>query len=109
MRGGGHNVAGKAISGGGRTIDLSLMREVTVHEDTLLVNAAGGCQLGDMDAATGPLGLIVPAGVGVSELFAAFVVRGIDSVKYECRSWSVIGGGPAILAAIRSNALCRRR
>jgi FAD/FMN-containing dehydrogenase len=30
VRGGGHNVAGRAVTGGGVMIDLSLMKEVTV-------------------------------------------------------------------------------
>ena len=63
VRGGGHNVAGKAMSQGGLTIDMSGMRKVTVDAGQHLVHADGGCQLGDVDAATAPHGLIVPAGI----------------------------------------------
>ena len=63
VRGGGHNVAGRGTSDGGLVIDLSGMRGVTVREDALLVDVAGGARLADLDAATGPLGLVVPAGV----------------------------------------------
>jgi FAD/FMN-containing dehydrogenase len=63
VRCGGHNVAGKAMSDGGLTIDLSGLREVTVDPERKLVHAGGGCRLGDVDAATAPHALIVPAGI----------------------------------------------
>jgi FAD/FMN-containing dehydrogenase len=63
VRGGGHNVAGKSMSEGGLTIDMSGMRNVTVDAAQHLVHVDGGCQLGDVDAATAPHGLIVPAGI----------------------------------------------
>jgi FAD/FMN-containing dehydrogenase len=63
VRCGGHNVAGKALSDGGLTIDLAGLREVTVDAESHLAHVGGGCRLGDVDAATGPHGLIVPAGI----------------------------------------------
>jgi FAD/FMN-containing dehydrogenase len=63
VRCGGHNVAGKALSDGGLTIDLSGLREVTVDPDRHLARAGGGCRLGDVDAATGRHAMIVPAGI----------------------------------------------
>ena len=63
VRGGGHNVAGRGTSDGGLDIDLSGMRDVMVRKDALLVDVAGGARLADLDAATGPLGLVVQAGV----------------------------------------------
>jgi FAD/FMN-containing dehydrogenase len=63
VRCGGHNVAGKALSEGGLTIDLGGLRQVTVDAEQHLAHVGGGCRLGDVDAATGPLGMIVPAGI----------------------------------------------
>ncbi len=63
VRCGGHSVSGKALSEGGLTIDLGGLREVTVDPEAMLVHAGGGCRLGDVDAATAPHGLIVPAGI----------------------------------------------
>jgi FAD/FMN-containing dehydrogenase len=51
------------MSDGGLTIDLSGLREVTVDPQARLVHAGGGCRLGDVDAATAPHRLIVPAGI----------------------------------------------
>jgi FAD/FMN-containing dehydrogenase len=63
VRGGGHSVSGKTMSDGGLTIDMTGMRNVTVDAERQLVHADGGCLLGDVDAATAPHGLIVPAGI----------------------------------------------
>jgi FAD/FMN-containing dehydrogenase len=72
VRCGGHSVSGKAMSEGGMTIDLGGLREVTVDAAARLVHVAGGARLGDVDAATAPHALIVPAGImsetGVSGL-----------------------------------------
>ena len=63
VRCGGHNVAGKAMSDGGLTLDLSGLREVSVDTENKLVHAGGGCRLGDVDAVVSRYGLIVPAGI----------------------------------------------
>ena len=63
VRGGGHSVSGRAMSDGGITIDLRNLREVSVDLETKQVQVGGGCLLGDVEAATGPHGLIVPAGI----------------------------------------------
>ncbi|MCF6523539.1 FAD-binding oxidoreductase [Streptomyces sp. JJ36] len=66
VRGGGHGVAGHAVSDGGLVVDLSEMREVGTDPARATVRAQGGCTLGDVDAATQRHGLAVPLGV-VSE------------------------------------------
>jgi FAD/FMN-containing dehydrogenase len=63
IRGGGHSVAGKALSEGGLTIDMGGMRSVEVDPERKLVHVGGGCLLGDVDAATAEHGLVVPAGI----------------------------------------------
>lgn len=62
-RGGGHNVAGSAMSEDGVTIDLSEINDVGVDPATRRVRAGGGSRLGDLDGATQAHGLAVPAGV----------------------------------------------
>jgi FAD/FMN-containing dehydrogenase len=63
VRGGGHSVSGRAMSDGGLTIDLRNLRQVTVDVENHLAHVGGGCLLGDVDAATGPHAMIVPAGI----------------------------------------------
>jgi FAD/FMN-containing dehydrogenase len=75
MRGGGHNIAGTSIAPDGLTIDMSLMREVSVDPDRRLVHAGPGCVLGDVDAATQQHGLATVLGF-VSETGLAGLTLG---------------------------------
>jgi FAD/FMN-containing dehydrogenase len=63
VRGGGHNVAGKAVTEGGLMIDLSLMKGVHVDPALRTVRAQAGVRVGELDRATGALGLATPSGV----------------------------------------------
>lgn len=63
VRGGGHNVSGKAVNDGGVVIDMSEMRSVEVNVGEHIVRAEGGATIGDLDGATQLYGLAVPLGV----------------------------------------------
>jgi FAD/FMN-containing dehydrogenase len=63
VRGGGHNVAGAALSDGGVTIDMSQRRAVTVDARTMLVRVEAGATWKDVDTATQPHGIVVPSGI----------------------------------------------
>jgi len=63
IRGGGHNVGGRALCDDGLVIDLSRMKSVLVDPAKRRVRVQGGATLGDMDAETHVFGLAVPAGI----------------------------------------------
>jgi len=63
VRGGGHNVAGKALCDDGLVIDLSCMRAVRVDPADLTVQVQGGARLGDIDHETAAFNLAVPFGL----------------------------------------------
>jgi FAD/FMN-containing dehydrogenase len=63
VRGGGHNVGGRALCDDGLVIDLSRMRAVHVDPAKRTVRVQGGAVLGDLDRETHAFGLAVPCGV----------------------------------------------
>jgi FAD/FMN-containing dehydrogenase len=63
VRGGGHNVAGKAVTEGGVMIDLSLMKEVTVDPVQRTITAGGGVTWGELNQAAHAHGLATTGGV----------------------------------------------
>ena len=63
IRGGGHNVAGNAVTDGGLMIDLAEMRAVEVDLSRRSARAAGGATWGDVDRATQAHGLAVTGGM----------------------------------------------
>jgi FAD/FMN-containing dehydrogenase len=63
IRGGGHNVAGRALCDDGIVIDLSRMKSVHVDAANRTVRVQGGAMLADLDRETHAFGLAVPSGV----------------------------------------------
>jgi FAD/FMN-containing dehydrogenase len=63
VRGGGHNVGGRALCDDGMVIDLSAMRSVHVNPANRMVRVQGGATLGDLDRETHIFGLAVPCGI----------------------------------------------
>lgn len=63
VRGGGHNVGGRALCDGGIVIDLSRMKGIHVDAKNRSARVQAGATLGDVDRETHVFGLAVPAGV----------------------------------------------
>ena len=63
VRGGGHNVAGKAVCDGGVVVDLSAMRGVRVDPAAKAARAQGGALWGDLDRETQVVGLATTGGL----------------------------------------------
>jgi len=63
VRGGGHNGGGLGICDDGMVIDLSGLKSVRVNTADNTVRVGGGNLWGEVDHATHPFGLAVPAGI----------------------------------------------
>ena len=123
VRGGGHNVAGKAVTDGGMMIDLSLMKEVDVDLPSQTIRAGGGVTWGELNVAghqhglattggvistTGIAGLTLGGGVGwlmakyglaIDNLVAAEIVLASGEIVHADAEtnpdlfWAIRGGG----------------
>ena len=123
VRGGGHNVAGNAVSNGGLVIDLSTMRGVQVDPAARRVRAQGGATWADFNretqlyalattggvvSTTGIGGLTLGGGIGwlmgthglaVDNLRAATLVTAagdvlhVDEGEHADLFWAIRGGG----------------
>jgi FAD/FMN-containing dehydrogenase len=62
IRGGGHNVAGRAVTDGGLMIDLAEMKSITVEPGQGTVTAGGGVIWGELNDAAAAHGLAVTGG-----------------------------------------------
>ena len=75
IKGGGHNIAGLALSDQGITIDMSRFKGIAVDTDRLTVRVGSGCTLGEVDRATQEHGLATALGF-VSETGVAGLTLG---------------------------------
>jgi FAD/FMN-containing dehydrogenase len=75
VRGGGHNIAGTALTDGGLTIDMSRLRGVVVDPEMRTATVQAGCLLGDVDRETQLHGLATPLGF-ISEVGVAGLTLG---------------------------------
>src|SRR3954463_2224401 len=63
VRGGGHNVGGRALCDGGMVIDLTRMKGIHVDAAAKRARVQPGVLLGELDRETHVYGMAVPAGV----------------------------------------------
>jgi FAD/FMN-containing dehydrogenase len=63
VKGGGHGVAGKAVTDGGLMIDLSPMQGIAIDAERRVAHVEGGVTWGAFDAATQAAGLATTGGV----------------------------------------------
>lgn len=76
VRGGGHNIAGKATTNGGVMVDLSLMKDIAVDPERRTVRAEGGTTWAEVNIATQRHGLAVTGGVVSSTGVAGLTLGG---------------------------------
>ena len=76
VRGGGHNVAGRAVTEGGLMIDLAEMKAIAVDPDARTVRADGGVNWNEFNAATAEHGLAVTGGA-ISTTGIAGLMHGV--------------------------------
>jgi len=76
VRGGGHNVAGKAVTDGGLMVDLSRMKGIHVDPVRQTVRAQAGVLVAELDRATAAFGLATPSGVVSSTGIAGLTLGG---------------------------------
>jgi FAD/FMN-containing dehydrogenase len=123
VRGGGHNVAGKAVTDGGVMIDLALLKQIEVDPASRTITAGGGVTWGELNQAahahglattgglvstTGIAGLTLGGGIGwllgkhglaIDNLLSAEVVLASGAVVQASQEsepdlfWAIRGGG----------------
>ena len=76
VRGGGHNIAGKAVCDDGLVIDLSRMRGVRVNPGARTAHVGPGATLGDLDHETQAFGLATPLGINSTTGVAGLTLGG---------------------------------
>jgi FAD/FMN-containing dehydrogenase len=76
IRGGGHNVAGRAVTDGGVMIDLAEMKEIAVDADRATATAGGGVVWGELNEAASAHGLAVTGGAVSGTGIAGYTLGG---------------------------------
>ena len=76
IRGGGHNVAGRATIDGGVMIDLALMKQIRIEPKNRRARAQGGVTWGELNRETQRHGLAVTGGVVSSTGIAGLTLGG---------------------------------
>ncbi|MEP1208922.1 MAG: FAD-binding oxidoreductase [Rhizobiaceae bacterium] len=76
VRGGGHNVAGRAVCDDGMMIDLSLMKTIEVNAESRQVRAGAGVNWGEFNRATQKFGLATTGGAVSSTGIAGLTLGG---------------------------------
>ena len=76
VRGGGHNVAGRAVIDGAVMIDLSLMKKIEVDPEAMTVRAQGGVLWHELNAAAAEHGLATTGGAISTTGIAGFTLGG---------------------------------
>ena len=76
VRGGGHNVAGRAVSDGGLMIDLSLMKGIHVDAQARTARAQGGVTWSELNREAAVHGLAVTGGAISSTGIAGYTLGG---------------------------------
>jgi FAD/FMN-containing dehydrogenase len=76
VRGGGHNVAGRAVTEGGVMISLADMRQVTVDREASTATVQGGATWADLNTAAGEHGLAVTGGLISTTGVAGYTLGG---------------------------------
>ena len=76
VKGGGHNIAGKALVDDGLVVDFARMKRVTVDVAARIAHVEPGATLADVDRATQQYGLLVPTGVNSTTGIAGLTLGG---------------------------------
>jgi FAD/FMN-containing dehydrogenase len=76
VRGGGHNIAGNAVSDGGLMLDLSPMKSIQVDQGKRTARVGPGATLADFDREAQAFGLATPVGVNSTTGIAGLTLGG---------------------------------
>jgi len=76
IRGGGHNVAGRAVTDGGVMVDLAEMKGIAIDPDRATATAEGGVTWGELNDAAAEHGLAVTGGTVSGTGIAGYTLGG---------------------------------